>query len=438
MRTILMGALVSGALLLAAAPATAAANVERVVSDLGIEAYLLHEPSVPLIAMSFAFKGGTQFETAEQAGLAQMTAALLDEGAGELDSLAFRTALEDNAIQLSFNADRDAFVGDLRTLTVNKELAFDLTRLALTEVRFDAEPIERVRAQVMAVINRRSTDPGTVARETFFATAFPDHSYGVSDRGSLATVAALGRDDLVGFVDRQLTRDKLRIGVAGDITADELATVLDDVFGDLPAEGPTSGAEPVTPVLGSTVVVSQPVPQSVVMFGQGGVSRTDPDYYAAHVANYILGGGGFQSRLLKEIREKRGLAYSAYSYLLPTDLSPLWTGGVATNNEDVAESVRLIRQEVARLAAGDVTEDDLEGARTFLTGSFPLRLTSNAQVAGMLRGMAVLGLDVDYLERRNTLIDAVTLEDVKRVTRELLDPDDLLVVVVGDPQGLDG
>ncbi len=439
MRQFIVGAVMSGTVaLLGGGDADAGAKVEQVTSPGGIKAYLLSEPSVPLIAMSFSFEGGAQFETADQAGLARMTAAMLDEGAGERDSLAFRRALEDNAIRLSFDADRDALTGDLRTLSENRELAFSLVRDALIEPRFDAEPLERIRAQLVAGLKRRTNDPGTIARRTWFATTFPEHSYGRPAEGGIETVAELQRADLAAYARDQLARDKLHIGVAGDITAAELGPALDRIFGELPATGPAPQVAAVDPAEGATVVVPQAVPQSVVAFGHAGIARDDPDWYAAYVANYILGGGGFQSRLLQEIREKRGLAYSAYSYLLPADKSPLWSGGVATNNEDVAESIRLVRQEVARMAAGEINAEDLDGAKTFLTGSFPLRLTSNGQVAGLLKSMSEHGLGADFLNRRNAYIEAVTLADVRRVARRLFDPDALVFVVVGTPEGLEG
>ncbi|TVQ33946.1 MAG: insulinase family protein [Geminicoccaceae bacterium] len=438
MRKFWQGALMSGAMALAVAAPVEAAKVERVVSPGGVEAFLLHEPSVPLIAMSFYFKGGAQFETAATAGLARMTAALLDEGAGDKDSLAFRTELEDNAIRLGFDANRDGFSGDLRTLSANRELAFELARLALNEPRFDAEPIERIRAQSIAMLRRRENDPNTLAREHFFRTAFPEHTYGISERGTIETVSGIERDDLVAFIQKQLVRDRLHVGVAGDITAAELAPVLDRIFGGLPATGPAPEVAAITPLGGDVLVVPQAVPQSVVFFGHPGIARQDPDYYAAYIANYIIGGGGFQSRLLQEIREKRGLAYSAHSFLLEAEHSPLWVGGVATNNADVAESIRLVREQVAGMAAGEISAEDLAGAQTFLTGSFPLRLTSNAQVASLLVGMSVADLGVDFLERRNAYIEAVTLDDLHRVAARMFDPDALLFVVVGQPQGLEG
>jgi zinc protease len=175
-----------------------------------------------------------------------------------------------------------------------------------------------------------------------------------------------------------------------------------------------------------------------VLFGERGLARDDPDFYAAYVANHLLGGGGFTSRLTEEVREKRGLAYSVYSYLYPMDHAPLWLGGLGTANAAVDQSIRLVRQEIAGMAAGEIDAAQLADAKTYLTGSFPLRLTSNDQVASMLVTMQVDGVGIDYLEKRNGYIEAVTLEDVRRVAARLYHPDDLLVVVVGNPDGLEG
>jgi len=423
---------------LAPTPADAASRVEEVVSPGGIRAYLISEPMLPLLSVSVHFKGGSALDPPGKAGLANMVSGLLDEGAGELDSQAFRTELEDRAVRLSFEAGRDEFTGSLKTLTEHRQRAFELLRLALTEPRFDEEPVERIRSQIQADLRRRSEDPGYVASQTWFETAFPDHPYGRPVRGTVESVAAIGTQDLRRFVQDRLVRDQMTIGVAGDITAAELGPLLDLAFGDLPADGPPIEVEAAVPAVSGTVVVRKPLPQSQVMFGEGGLMRSDPDYYAAYVANHILGGGGFTSRLTDEVREKRGLAYSVYSYLYPTEFAPLWLGGAGTDSVRVGESLEIIRAEVARIAAGDISAEELDDAKTYLTGSFPLRLTSNDQIAGMLVGMQVHDLGIDYIDLRNDLIEAVTLEDLRRVAARLYDPEALLTVVVGDPPGLEG
>jgi zinc protease len=422
----------------AAAPTATAARVEEVVSPLGVRAYLIPEPSIPFLSLALHVAGGSAVDPPGEEGLGFMAAGLLDEGAGPYDSQAFRAELEDNAIRLHFDVDRDGLAGELRTLTQTREHAFELLRLALTEPRFDAEPVGRIKSQIQADLRRRETDPDYLASRAWFAAAFAGHPYARPTRGTPTSVERLTADQCRGFA-RRLARDRLVIGVSGDITAAELAPLLDRTFAGLPATAEATAEATVVPTaapqVGRTEVVRLAIPQSVVSFGHAGIGRHDPDYYAAYVANYILGGGGFSSRLIEEVREKRGLAYSVYSYLYHLRAAPIWIGGVATNNRQVAQSLDLVRRELARMAQGEIGETDLANAKTYLTGSFPLRLTSNDQIAKTLVGMLVDDLGQDYLERRNGLIEAVTLDDVRRVSARLF-AGEMLVTVVGDPEGL--
>jgi zinc protease len=437
-RALLVGSVMLVGALTTSPAAQAASRVEHVVSPGGIEAYLIPEHSIPFLSLSLHFKGGSALDPAGKEGLAYMVSGLLDEGAGDLDSQAFRTELEDLAIRLSFDTGRDAFTGQLKTLTEHRERAFELLRMALNEPRFDAEPVERIRHQIQAELRRRAEDPDHVVTLTWFETAFPEHPYGKSVEGTVESVANVTTADLRQFIGARLAKDNLVVGVAGDITAEQLGVLLDRAFGDLPATSAPIDLPQAIPATAGTIVVRKDVPQSRVLFGQAGLPRDDPDFYAAYVANHILGGGGFGSRLTEEVREKRGLAYSVYSYLYPMDHAPLWLGGVGTANAAVGESIRLVQAEVARMAAGDLDAATLADAKTYITGSFPLRLTSNDQIASMLVSMQVDDLGIDYLERRNDYIEAVTLADVRRVAQRLYHPDGLLIVVVGAPTGLEG
>jgi zinc protease len=426
------------ALSFTAPDAKAAAEVERVVSPGGIEAYLISEPSIPFMALSLRFAGGAIADPEGKEGVANMVSGLLDEGAGELDSQAFQTELEDLAIRLSFNAGRDSFTCDLKTLTENRERAFELLRLALSEPRFDEAPVHRIKGQVQASLRRRLNDPDQIASRTWFEKAFAGHPYARSVEGTIESVEAIAREDLAAFVENRFAKDNLLIGVAGDVTAEELGPLLDLAFGDLPEQPEPLRVPSVEPKAEGLQVARQAVPQSKVLFGQKGLERENPDFYAANIANHILGGGGFTSRLTAEIREKRGLAYSVYSYLYPTDYAPIWLGGLGTSNASVAEAIALVQGQIQRMAEGEVSEAELADAKTYLTGSFPLRLTSNHRIAALLVSMQVNDLGIDYLEKRNGFIEAVTLDDVKRVAARLYDPASLLTVVVGDPQGLEG
>ncbi len=430
----------AAALLLSALAPLAAGAVEpqRVVSPGGIEAWLIEDRSNPIIALDVGFRGGAVTDSADKAGRARMAAALLDEGAGDLDSQTFQKELADLSIRLGFDAGRDTFTGSLTTLTRNRDRAFELLRLALTEPRFDAEPVERIRQQLVVRAKRDAVDPDSVAWSTLTAALYPDHPYGRRTDGTPESLAAIERADLEAFVAERLARDNLYIGVAGDISAAELGPLLDAVFGALPAESAPIAAGATEPAAdGGTIVVDKEVPQSVVALGHGGIARDHPDYYTAYAVNYILGGGGFASRLYTEVREARGLAYSVYSYLNPLDLSSLVLGGVATANARVGESLELIRQEWARMAAEGPSAEELADAKTYLTGSFPLRLNSTGALSRILVGMQMENLGLDYLERRNDYIEAITLKDARRVAAALYHPEALTAVVVGRPDGIE-
>ena len=414
-----------------------AVEVQRVVSPGGIEAWLVEDHSNPIISLDVAFRGGAALDPAGKEGLANMVSGLIDEGAGDLESQAFQGTLEDHSISLRFSAGLETFTGGLVTLSEHRARAFRLLRLALTEPRFDEEPVRRIRAQIQAGLERRAEDPDYIARRTLRTLFFPTHPYGRPTDGTPDSVAAITVEDLRGFVARRLARDNLVIGVVGDITPADLMQALDDTFQALPAVSePVAITEAVPQGAGDLVVVERDQPQSVVAFGHAGLKRDDPDYYAAYVANHILGGGGFSSRLYNEVREKRGLAYSVYAYLNPLDHAALVLGGVATQNGRVATTLELVRDEWRRMAEQGPSAEELDAAKTFLTGSYPLRFSSSGRISGMLVGIQLQHLGIDYFDRRNGFIEAVTLEDVRRVAARLYDPDGLSVVVVGRPDGV--
>ena len=420
-----------------ATPQAYAVTIERVLSLGGIEAWLVRDHTNPIITMRFAFRGGAALDPEGREGLANMVSTLLDEGAGDLDSKIFQGRLEDLVITLRFDAGRDNFGGRLRTLVENKATAFELLTLALTRPRFDAEPLERIRSQIFSSLRQEAEDPNTIAGKTLFKTLFPAHPYGRPVDGTLESVATITQTDLKGFVKRRLAKDNLAIGVVGDITAEALKTVLDKTFGGLPAKA-WAWAIPEAALKGQgrTVVVTKPAPQSAIVFADKGPKRQDPDFYAAYVMNHVLGGGGFTSRLYNTVREKRGLAYSVYSALHPLDRAGLIFGGAGTANKSVSETIAVMRGEWTRMATQGMSEKELADAKTFLTGSYPLSFTSSDRIASMLIGIQMDNLGIDYPDRRNGLIEAVTLDDVNRLAKELLRPDQLTVVVVGRPDGV--
>ncbi len=412
-----------------------ATQIERVVSPGGIEAWVVHEPS-PLIALEFAFAGGAAQDPPDKPGLAYLAASVWDEGAGDFDAKAFHSRLENKSIALSFNTGRDHVRGSLRTLTVNREEAFEDLRLALTKPRFDPDAVERVRAQLVSRLQRQSTSPNDIASRTWWQTAFPNHPYGRPLTGTAELIARITIDDLKGYTRRMLARGQLKVAIVGDIEPTEVGALVDRIFGALPAQPELT---PVPDVLmqglGRRIVVPLDVPQAVVTFGTRGIGRGDPDFMAAYIVNHILGGGAFSSRLYQEVREKRGLAYGVSDSLTWLDHAALLIGGTATRSAVTGQAIDIIELEIHRLAETGPTEQEVADAKSYLEGSYALGLDTSAKVAGQLVQIQLDKLGIDYIDRRASLIEAVTLADTQRVAKRLLDAG-LLVTVVGEPQGV--
>ena len=423
-------------LLALAAPALAEVEIEEVTSPGGIDAWLVEEPSIPFVALELRFMGGASLDEPGHRGAVNLMTALLEEGAADRDASEFAAAREALAARFSFDAGDDAVSVSARFLTENRDEAVALLRDALAEPRFDEAAVERVRAQVLSNIRSDATDPGSIAAETFAAEAFGDHPYGTPVDGTSESVQALTRDDLLAAHDATLARDRVVAAAVGDIDAEGLGELLDDLLGDLPAEGAPM-PEPVEVGLEPGVeVVPFDTPQSVVLFGHEGIMRDDPDYIAAYVLSEILGGSGFDTRLMEEIRVKRGLTYGIYSYLAPNELAATIRGQVATANATAGEVVEAVREEWRRMAEEGVTEAELEEAKTYLTGAYPLRFDGNGTIADILVGMQITGLPPSYVTERNALVEALTVEDMARVAERILHPEELAFVVVGEPEGL--
>ena len=415
-----------------------AMKIQEVESPGGIKAWLVEAHSVPLIAMRFAFDGGGSSQDPDgREGLANFLSSILDEGAGDLGARQFQERMEELAVRMSFEDGRDAFYGNFETLTENREAAARLLALALTEPRFDPDAIERMRRAHLANLAAAARDPTRVATEQWMALAFAGHPYGRPANGTPTSVSAVTREDLAGFYARVLARDNLRVVVVGDIDAATLGGMLDTVFGALPAEAKLSPVASTEPKSAQKLkIVDMNVPQSVARFGLAAMPRDDKDFMAAFVLNTMLGGGSFTSRLYQEVREKRGLAYGVDTTIIPMRNASMFFGGVATKNEAVGRSLEVIRAELERMAADGPTEKELADTKAYLTGSFALRFDSNAKIADQLLWMKTEGLGRSYVETRNAMIEAVTIEDVRRVAKRLFEGNELLVTVVGRPKGL--
>ena len=426
---LLMGAVV-------AMPARAEVDIQSVTSPGGIEAWLVEEHSLPFVALEIAFLGGTSLDVEGKRGAINLMTALLEEGSGDLDARGFARATEGLATSFGFSSGPDQVSISARFLTENFDASVALLRDALQNPRLDDADIERVRAQVLSGLAFAAKDPDDIASKTFAAMAYGNHPYGTVDSGTPESVSALTREDLLEAHRNVLVRDRVLVGAVGDITPEQLGSLLDALLGDLPQSGPILPPQVEPQIEGGVTVVEFDTPQSVALFGQRGIAVDDPDYFAAVLLNQIVGGGSFESRLMQEVREKRGLTYGVYSYLSSRDLANAYMGSVSSANDRIGEAITVIRDQWRLASENGVTREELGNAKTFLTGAYPLRFDGNGTIAGILVGMQMIGLDVDYVKTRNARVEQVTLADVQRVAADLLDPEALHFVVVGKPEGV--
>ena len=426
-----VGFIIAACLAMTPASTNAATKIQRLISPGGIEAWFVQDATVPLVAMEFGISGGAAQDPAGKPGVGNMVASLIDEGSGDLDSRTFHERLDRRAIELSFSATRDYFRGSLRMLKDNADEAFDLLRMSLTSPHFESADVERIRAQILSGLKRDTSNPGALASRKFLEIAFGDHPYGRPTSGTLESVPNIAVADMKDYVRRVLARENLKIAVVGDIDAASLGTLLDRTFGGLPAKAS------LTPV--ADVVAARPpqrefialdVPQTVVTFGGPGIRRDDPNFMAAYVVNHILGGGSLSSRLYREVREKRGLAYSVYDSLLWMDHSAMFAGNTGTRADRAGETVDAVNKEVSHMAEDGPSRQELDEAKSYLKGSRMLSLDTSSKLASALLQYQLDHLPIDYLERRNAIVDAVTLDDAKQAAQRLWGRG-ILTVIVG-------
>ena len=410
-----------------------AANIQNI--DLGktAQVWFTEDHTVPIVAFNISLPAGSAYDPAGKAGLASFAGAMIDEGAGGLDSKAFHEALANRAISFRARAERDYLVISISTLKENVPEAMHLLQLALTRPRFENDALTRVRAQIIQSLQQDQAEPPRVASRAFTREFFGGHAYAHPVDGEIGSISSITAQDLHNFARTHWVKNGLKVAVAGDITAPALTRLLAETF--LPVSGASPPLLPNVGRLGApgVHVVPLPVPQPTAAFGLPGIMRQDPDFIPGYVANYILGGGGFSSRLMEEIRVKRGLTYGISTSLTAYNKAAVMQGTVATRADAVRQTVQVVKDTLANFAANGPTEQELDDAKTYLTGSFPLAFASNSGTAAQLGTFQRQNLDIGYVARRNALIEAVTLADVKRVAKRLFDPARLTVVIGGSP-----
>jgi zinc protease len=424
--------------LIAVLPARAEVEIQEVTSPGGLKAWLVEEHSLPFMALEIRFRGGASLDAPGKRGATNLMAGLIEEGAGDLDARGFAEARDGLAASFRFDVHDDALTVSARFLTENRDEAVALLRSALTAPRFDQDAIDRVRGQVLSSLQSRATDPMDILGEAADRLAFGDHPYGSYQGGTEESVRALTREDIVAAFDGAVARDRIYLGAVGDITAEELGQLLDVLFAGIPETGaPIPAPVPFGLPEGGVTVVPFDTPQSVARFAHHGITRDDPDFFAAYILNEIIGGGGFNSRLMDEVREKRGLTYGIATYLVAKDLSEYVVGQVSSQNETMGQVVDVVRAEWEKIATEGVTAEELANAQTYLTGAYPLRFDGNGPIARILVSMQMEDLGIDYIATRNDRVRAVTLEEINRVAARIYDPEALHFVIVGQPEGVE-
>ena len=408
-----------------------AVDVKVVPAAKGVEVWFVEDHTVPVVTMSASIPAGSVYDPRGKEGLAAMAAALMDEGAGKMNSDAYHTALGNKAIQLSASPSRDYTVVRVVTLAENAKEAFQLLGLAIARPRFDPDAIQRIRAQMIESIKQEEQDPPTVAGKAFSRLFFANHPYAHPVGGDIDTLSAITQNDLRQFAHAHWVRGGMKVAVSGDIDEATLKTLLGAAFDALPATRPAPPPNVARLGAPGVHVVPMPVPQPTIEFGLPGILRADKDFIPAYVANYILGGGGFSSQLMKEVREKRGLTYGIDTDLNTYSKAGVFVGQVATKKESVKQTIDVIRQVMSNFVDKGASAAELTDAKTYLTGSFPLAFDSNTGIAAQLNAFQRVGLTPDYIVKRNDMIEAVTQDDIKRVAKRLFNPAKMTIVVAG-------
>lgn len=401
--------------------ARAEVAIQEVKSGTGVTAWLVEDYSVPLISIRFAFEGGSTQDPPGKEGLANLMTGLFDEGAGELDSNAFQDRLDDAGAEMGFQSDADAMSGSMRMLADRKDEALSLLKLSIGQPRFDQAPLDRIRAQIVSGIQAAALDPSTKADIAFGKALYGAHPYARQEEGTPETLATITAADLKAFHRRVFARGGLKVGVVGAIDAKSLAKVLDDLFGSLPEQPVLTDIADIKPKLGQEVAIDYKLPQTTIQLVYPAVPREAPDFFAAYLMSHVLGGGAFSSRLFSEVREKRGLAYSVGAGISGREHSDTLVIGTSTRSDRAAETLSVIKDEVRKMADAGPTAEELAAAKKYLIGGYAVNnLDSSGAVARTLVELQREKLPIDYMTKRDALINGVTLDQARAAAKKLL------------------
>ena len=407
-----------------------AIDIKEITSDKGIKALLVEDYTLPIIAISISFEGGSTQDAEGKEGTLRLMTALMDEGAGDLDSVAYQAKAEELGLEFGFSASKDRFSGSGRLLRSERKEVFNLIKLAINQPRFDEDAMERMRDAIRSSIISSKKNPGSVRSKAIREAIFGSHPYSRGSSGTEKSIDLITRDDIIAMNKKILSRGTLTVGVVGAISEAELKSALDDIFGTLPQERMIDEIEEVIPKLGDDISLVMSVPNASISIVYPAIKRDNPDYFAAHLMNYILGGGTFSSRLYTEVREKRGLAYGVSSGIATLDKTAYFVAGTSTRAENREETINIIKNEIERITTQGVTAEELEKAKRYVAGSYAIsNLDTSSKISSVLVALQTQNLGLDYIESREKYIENVTLEDANRMAKEFFSTKPTVVVV---------
>ncbi len=421
-------------LLCLSSQALAILPIEHWQSASGAKVYFVANRDLPMLDVSVDFPAGSAYDSREKSGTAAMTHGLLRLGADGLaeDEIARRFADVGAGIGGRFDADRAGL--SLRTLSdpARRGVALDLLARILRAPQFPASVLEREKVRQIGALKEADLRPDTQASRTFFRLVYRDHPYSYRSVGDVETVGRLTRDDLLDFYRRHYVADRAVVAIIGDVSRQEAEAIAEQLTGSLPRGGAAAELPAVEPLPQAvTRIVAHPATQSHILIGAPGIRRDDPDYFALFVGNHILGGGGFVSRINEEVRQKRGLAYSAYSYFAPQRARGPFVIGMQTRRDQAEEALAVVRRTLREFIAEGPTEQELRAARQNITGGFPMRIDSNRKIHEYLAAIGFYNLPVNYLETFVANIERVSVADIRAAFARRVDPERMVTVVVG-------
>ena len=411
-----------------------AIQFESLETKKGIKFWLIEDKALPLVSISFSFKGGSILDPVGKSGVTSLMTSLLDEGTENFTASEYRLFKRENGIKISFSTSKERIEGTFQVVKPRLQEGFYLLHESINKAKFPINEIKKIKSQVEASIKIDNSNISTIASNKFNKFFFKDKLIGRNTKGSLETLGNISRDDIQSIYRSSFIKNRLVIGISGDIEPNLAKKYVDYVFGDLPSKKFINPISMLEDLNKGMKIMEMKTPQTTVVFGQKGLGRKDKEYFAARVINYVLGGGGFQSRLYKEIREANGLVYSIYSYLLPYEYAGVIVGGFQTRNQNVGKTIEKVKTEWNRIKNEGITKIELQNAKTYYKGSFSRNFTSTLSIASLLMIVQYYDLGEDYFDKRDLIIDNLKLNELNNLAKNLFDSETLFFMIVGEPK----